>query len=115
MPLQTRVRALALLLCAVMLSAGCAASRSFHAGENAARVSDWDTAVEHYRKAVDQKPNNAAYKIALERGMLAASQQHLDAARTSAMRAGQSGRGASRISPGQRVRPAQPPDRQQGH
>ena len=86
MPLQTRVRALALLLCAVMLSAGCAASRSFHAGENAARVSDWDTAVEHYRKAVDQKPNNAAYKIALERGMLAASQQHLDAARIAEVR-----------------------------
>jgi type II secretory pathway component GspD/PulD (secretin) len=81
MPSETRVRALAFLLCAVMVAAGCAAGRSFGRGENAARAGDWDTAVEHYRRAVQQRPNSAEYKIALERAMLSASQQHLDAAR----------------------------------
>ena len=114
MPSQTRVRALALLLCAVMLSAGCAASRIVRRGENAARASDWDTAVEHYRRAVPEARTTPTYKIALERAMF---DRFAAAPRRRAHRrgAGQPGRGAPRISPGQRVRPAQPADRQQGH
>jgi general secretion pathway protein D len=81
MPSDKRVRALALLLCAVILAAGCGAGRSFGRGENSARAGDWDAAVEHYRRAVQMKPSRAEYRIALERAMLAASQQHLDAAR----------------------------------
>ena len=81
MPSQTRVRVLAFLLCLAVLAAGCGASRSFGRGEGAARAGDWDTAVEHYRRAVQQSPTAPEYKIALERAMLTASQQHLDAAR----------------------------------
>ncbi len=86
MPSQTRVRLLALLLCLGVLAAGCGASRSFGNGESAARAGEWDTAVEHYRRAVQQSPDNAEYKIALERAMLTASQQHLDAARIAEVR-----------------------------
>jgi len=86
MPLHTRVRVFAFLLCLAVLAAGCGASRSFGRGEGAARAGDWDTAVEHYRRAVQQKPNSAEYKIALERAMLTASQQHLDAARIAEVR-----------------------------
>ena len=86
MPSQTRVRLFALLLCLGVLAAGCGASRSFGNGESAARAGDWDTAVEHYRRAVQQSPDNAEYKIALERAMLTASQQHLDAARIAEVR-----------------------------
>jgi type II secretory pathway component GspD/PulD (secretin) len=64
-----------------LLAAGCIAGRSFSRGESAARVGDWDAAVEHYRRAVQADPKRADYTIALERAMIAASQRHLDQAR----------------------------------
>ena len=63
------------------LVSGCAARRAYHRGDNAARVGDWDTAVAQYRQAVQHDPDRADYKIALERAMISASQQHLDQAR----------------------------------
>ncbi len=77
----TRVRRMAWLVLAVTLSAGCGAGRTFGKGENAARAGDWDTAVEHYRRAVQQAPDRAKYRISLERAMISASIQHLDQAR----------------------------------
>ena len=64
-----------------VLLAGCAAGRAYGRGEDAARAGDWDAAVEHYRRAVQEDPNRADYQIALERAMLSASAQHLDQAR----------------------------------
>jgi type II secretory pathway component GspD/PulD (secretin) len=64
-----------------VLLAGCGASRAYGRGEAAARVGDWDAAVEHYRQALQQDPNRADFQIALERAMLSASIQHLDQAR----------------------------------
>ena len=75
-----RAGTIAVLLLAV-IAAGCGASRTFGKGEEAARAGDWDAAVEHYRKAVQQEPGKADYAIALSRAMLAASQRHLDQAR----------------------------------
>ena len=75
-----RAGTIAVLLLAV-IAAGCGASRTFGKGEEAARAGDWDAAVEHYRKAVQQDPGRADYAIALSRAMLAASQRHLDQAR----------------------------------
>ena len=63
------------------LVAGCAASRASGRGEGAARGGDWDTAVEHFRRAVQEDPSNVDYQIALERAMINASVQHLDQAR----------------------------------
>lgn len=76
-----RVLAIVALLAAATVAASCAAGRSYGRGERAARSGDWDTAAEHYRRAVQQAPDRADYKIALERAMVAASQQHLDQAR----------------------------------
>jgi tetratricopeptide (TPR) repeat protein len=73
-------RLIALAAIAVLL-AGCGAARSFGRGDRAARAGDWDTAVEHYRRAVQQEPDRADYQIALERAMINASIQHLDQAR----------------------------------
>jgi general secretion pathway protein D len=64
-----------------LLLAGCAANRAYGRGEAAARVGDWDAAVEHYRQALQQDPERADFQIALERAMLSASIQHLDQAR----------------------------------
>jgi outer membrane lipoprotein-sorting protein len=56
---------------------GCAAGRAFRKGEEAARAGDWDNAVKEYSKAVQEKPNRAEYKIALERATQSASREHL--------------------------------------
>ena len=91
-----------------------AAGRAFGRGESAARAGDWDAAVEHYRRAVQEDPDSADYRIALERAMITRV-----AACTSIRRGARSARSArgraARIPPRQRVRPDQPPDRRQGH
>jgi general secretion pathway protein D len=72
---------IAALIVVASLATACAAGRAFGRGEDAARAGDWETAVDHYRRAVDADPNNAEYRIAYERAMISASQVHLDAAR----------------------------------
>src|SRR5687768_16219508 len=79
------VRFAALILVA-SLAAGSAAGRAFRSGEDSARAGDWETAVDHYRRAVEKDPNNAEYRIAYERAMISASQVHLDAARVAEAR-----------------------------
>jgi general secretion pathway protein D len=69
------------LLTVVALLAGCGASRSFGRGQRAARTGDWDMAVEQYRRAVQEEPDNAEYRVALTRAMLSASAAHLEQAR----------------------------------
>ena len=54
-----------MLLVSVVFVAGCAAGRSYGRGENAALSGDWDSAVEHYRRALQQAPDKPEYKIAL--------------------------------------------------
>ena len=75
----TRVSALVL---ATALLAGCAAGRAFSRGEDRARVGDWDAAVTYYRTAVQEDPERAEYRIALERAMLNASRLHFDNAKS---------------------------------
>jgi type II secretory pathway component GspD/PulD (secretin) len=73
-------RLIALIVLTVFLT-GCAAGRAFRRGEEAARNGDWDTAVDHYRRALEEKPEHAEYKIALERAMQNASRDHITRAR----------------------------------
>jgi type II secretory pathway component GspD/PulD (secretin) len=77
---------IAALIVIASLGVACAAGRAFSRGEDAARAGDWETAVDHYRRAVDKDPNNAEYRIAYERAMISASQVHLDAARVAEAR-----------------------------
>ena len=65
----------------VTLVAGCGASRSYGRGEDAAKAGNWDAAVAQYQQAVQQDPDNAEYRIALQRAMMSASVAHLDQAR----------------------------------
>ena len=62
-----------MLLVLAALAAGCAAGSAFRRGESLMRSGDLDMAVASYRKAVQSDPDNAHYKIALQRAMLAAS------------------------------------------
>ena len=72
---------IAAIVVMALLAAGCAASNAFRRGDSSARLGDWDAAVEHYRKAVQEDPDNAEYQIALQRAMISASGLHIDAAR----------------------------------
>ena len=78
--LRTLVRVVALIALAALV-AGCAAGRAYRRGDSAGRAGDWDTAVEHYRRAVQENPGRADFQIALERAMINASVRHLDEAR----------------------------------
>jgi len=69
------------ILCLGMLSACASAGRTFGRGNAAANAGEWDSAVEYYRQALQQRPDRADYKVAFERAMLNASRQHLDQAR----------------------------------
>ena len=62
------------LLTVACASAGRQADRS-------ARAGDWDAAVEYYQRALQDDPDRAEYRIALERAMLNASRGHIYAGR----------------------------------
>src|SRR4051794_6602783 len=64
-----------------LLAGGCAASQAFHQGDTATKAGNLDQAVAAYRRAAQADPDNARYKITLERAMQAASRFHLDRAR----------------------------------
>ena len=69
------------MLVVATLLAGCGVGGAYGQGESAARAGDWDAAVEHFRRALQENPDRADYRIALERAMISASMQHLDQAR----------------------------------
>ena len=75
-----RQRLIVLVLLAAVAS-GCAAGRAFKKGQEASRNGLWDEAVTHYTTAVQEDPENAAYKITLERAMQTAAQEHISRAR----------------------------------
>ena len=72
---------LPIVLVALVAASGCGAGRAYRRGQEAARSGDWDTAVTHFTRAVQASPDNAAYKIALERAMQSAAQEHIGRAR----------------------------------
>ena len=76
-----RLNGLCLLLTLALLASGCAAATAFRKGDTAMHSGNLDEAVAEYRKAVQAAPDNANYKIALQRASLAASRAHLDKAR----------------------------------
>ena len=61
--------------------AGCATAAAFRQGETAAHGENWDSAVEYYRKAVQDDPQNAEYRVALHRAMINAAREHYARAR----------------------------------
>src|ERR1043166_7570939 len=74
-------KGLAVALAVALVAAGCAAGKAFRRGETAMRAGDLDGAVAAYRKAVQEAPENATYKIALQRAMQSASRAHMEKAR----------------------------------
>jgi len=77
---RNRFAMFVVLVALALTAAGCGAARSFGRAEDAARMGNWDAAVEYYRRAVQQQPERNDYKIALERAMINASHEHLNQA-----------------------------------
>jgi general secretion pathway protein D len=69
------------VLVLALLAGGCAAGSAFRQGETLMRAGNLDEAVAAYRKASQAAPNNATYRIVLQRAMQAASRAHLERAR----------------------------------
>jgi len=75
------IRRLFGLIVVAALVTGCAAGMAFRRGQEAARSGDWDAAVAHYTRALQQNPDNAQYKIELERAMQNAAREYIARAR----------------------------------
>jgi general secretion pathway protein D len=71
---------IALLAC-VVLASGCAASRAYRHGQDAAHNADWESAVAYFTKAVQSNPDNTEYKINLKRAQEEAARMHVERAR----------------------------------
>ena len=74
-------RRLIVLLVLTALVSGCTAGRAFRKGRESARTGDWDTAVVHFTEALQASPDNAEYKIELERATQNAARDHITRAR----------------------------------
>src|SRR5688500_11616518 len=72
---------LIVVVAVAVLVSGCAAGRAFRQGQDAARAGDWDAAVQHYTRALQANPDNAQYKIELERAMQNAGREYISRAR----------------------------------
>src|SRR6476620_357248 len=71
-----RHRLIAGLILTIVVS-GCAAGHAFRRGEEASRNGDWDAAVVEFTKAVQEDPDRAEFKIALERATQSAARDHI--------------------------------------
>ncbi len=61
----------------VTLVSGCASSGALRLGDQAATAGDWDTAVAHFRTALQENPSDARARIGLERAMQRAAADHV--------------------------------------
>ena len=76
---RVSVRLIGLAVGAALVT-GCAAG-AYREGELAARRGDWDAAVEHYQRALEDDSQRADYRIAFERARRNASWDHFDTGR----------------------------------
>ncbi len=74
------LKAVAVVL-ALVVVAGCGASRSYRRGQQASNAQQFDEAVEYYRQALQSAPDKPEYKIALERAMQVAATFHVQRGR----------------------------------
>lgn len=68
------------LVTAVVLT-GCSSYRDYRDGQIAAQQGDWDNAVAHYMRALEEDPANIQYRAALLRAKIEASHIHFEKAK----------------------------------
>jgi len=66
----------------ILVLSGCSTfNQSYKLGTEAAANKNWDEAIKHYEKAMQEDPSNAAYRLALTRAKILASYSHVFKAR----------------------------------
>ncbi len=66
----------------VLILAGCSTfNQNYRLGTQAATNKDWDKAIMYYEKAIQEDPDNSAYRLALTRAKILASYFHVFTAR----------------------------------
>jgi general secretion pathway protein D len=75
------VRSVALVVGLAVVGFGCAAKLDYRRGQAEAKAGNWDMAVARLTRALQRKPNDIGYKIALENARIQASRQHTELAR----------------------------------
>lgn len=76
------MRKMASLFLILLFFWGCTTfNRSYKLGTEAAINKNWDEAIKHFENAIQQDPNNSAYRLALTRAKILASISHVYKAR----------------------------------
>ena len=70
-----------LVLVTVVVVTGCSSYRSYRDGQIASQQGDWDDAVAHYMRALEEDPANIRYRAALLRAKIEASHVHFEKAK----------------------------------
>ena len=71
-----------ILICSALLLAGCRkGGMEYSAGDKAESLNDYDTALDHFNKALRAAPNNTEYKLKAARARFEAGQWHVDQGR----------------------------------
>ncbi|MDH4217143.1 MAG: cohesin domain-containing protein [Candidatus Aminicenantes bacterium] len=74
-----KVALLSIILCVLW---GCASfNKSYKLGTEAATNKNWDEAIKHFEKAVQEEPTNSVYRLALTRAKILGSYSHVFRAR----------------------------------
>lgn len=76
--MRKRIHLSVAIVATLTLLVGCASSRAFREARQEEAVEHWDIAVLKYSRAVELEPRNNAYKIALARAKIKASQFHFE-------------------------------------
>ncbi len=76
------LRRLTVASIALGITLSCASYNAFERGRSAERMKNWDEAVVQYQKALEIDPENARYKVNLERARLEASRGHFEKGKT---------------------------------
>ncbi len=77
-----KVAFLSIVFIILGLSSCSTFNQSYTLGTEAASNKNWDKAIEYYEKAIQEDPNNSAYRLALTRTKIYASYTHLVKARS---------------------------------
>ena len=71
---------ISLVITLALLTSCSAASKAYKRGNSAAKRNNWDAAVVHYTRAINENPGKIEYRISLEHALMEAAAYHVQQA-----------------------------------